>query len=149
MRTLGKEKGLLQELDPDVRLSVLGGVAYLEGSVSCYERKKALGRLATGLPGVERVVNRLRVAPGGLRSDRMIEAEVLAALKMDPALRSERISVRVNDAVVELRGTVPGVPARIAAEVAAWSACGVHQVNNRLQLSLPQQNPLSSLGRSA
>src|SRR3989304_6529735 len=98
VRTLGKEKGLLQEVEPDVRLSVVGGVGYLEGSVSCYERKKALGRLATGLPGVERVVNRLRVAPGGLRSDRMIEAEVLAALKMDPALRSERITVRVNDA---------------------------------------------------
>ena len=143
-----KQKAQLHALEPDVRLSVVGGVAYLDGRVSCYERKKALSRLAAELPSVERVENRLRVAPGSLRSDRTIESEVSAALKIDPSLMGEHISVKVKDGVVELRGKVGHISARVAAERAAWSACGVQHVENRLEF-LPQANTLNSLGRSA
>ena len=148
VRIPGEEKALLHKLEPDVRLSVVGGVAYLDGRVSCYERKKVLSRLTAELPFVERVENRLRVAPGSLRSDRTIEFEVSAALKMDPSLGGEQIVVVAKDGVVELRGKVGCMSARVAAERAAWSACGVQHVENRLEF-LPQANSLSSLGRSA
>jgi len=148
VRLQGKERAPLHNLEPDVRLSVVGGVAYLDGRVSCYERKKALGRLAAELPSLARVENRLRVAPGSPRSDRTIELEVLAALNMDASLTGEHISVKVQDGVVELRGKVARVSARMTAERAAWSACGVQHVENRLEF-LPQANTLSSLGRSA
>lgn len=145
----GRERTLLQELEQDIRLSLVGGVAYLDGRVSCYERKRALTHLVQGLPSVERVVNRLRVAPGCLRSDRTIEEEVRAVLRIDPALQLERVLVKAIDGVVELTGVAPDLATRMAAETAAWSACGVHHVENRLRLSQRQDHPLSSLGRSA
>jgi len=137
----------LQKLEPGVRLSVVGRVAYLEGCVSCYERKKALTRLVAGLPSVERVVNRLRVAPGSPRSDRAIEEAVLAALKVDPVLSLANVSVKVSDAVVELIGVVPDIPARIAAEAAAWAACGVRHVDNRLETPPWAERELADLSR--
>lgn len=143
-RGRGREKALFQELEPDMRLFVVGRIAYLEGSVSCYDRKKALAQLAADLPLVEQVVNRLRVAPGSPRSDRAIEEAALAALKMDPVLEPEDVSVKVADGVMELRGRVGDASARIAAEAAAWSASGVrHVVNN---LSVLGEKPLNSLG---
>ncbi len=148
MQVHNSERALLHKLEPDVRLSVIAGVAYLHGTVSCYERKKALSRLAAGLPRVERVENRLRVAPGSMRSDRTIESEVSAALNMDPSLRGAQIIVKVTAGVVELQGKVGRVSARAAAEGAAWSACGVQHVENRLEI-MPQAGSLSSLGHSA
>ena len=134
-------------MEPDARLSLVGRVAYLEGCVSCYQRKKALTRLVAGLPSVERVVNRLRVVPGSPRSDRAIEEAVLAALNIDPVLRLESLSVKVADGVVELRGAVPDISARIAAEAATWSVCGVRHVDNRLDI-LPSGLPeLGDLGK--
>jgi len=137
----------LQKLEPGVRLSVLGRVAYLEGCVSSYERKKELTRLAAGLSSVKKVVNRMRVVPGSPRADVAIEEAVLAALKIDPVLSLESISVKVTDGVVELRGMVPDISARIAAEASAWSTWGVRHVDNRLEI-LPWVGPeAAELGR--
>ena len=132
----GEEKRWLrlQLLEPGVRLSVLGRVAYLEGYVSRYERKKELTRLAAGLSSVAKVVNRLRVVPGSPRADGAIEEAVLVALKIAPILSSESISVKVTDGVVELTGMVPDISARVAVEAAAWSTWGVQHVDNRLEL---------------
>lgn len=143
----GRGKAPLPGLEPDVRLLVMAGVAYLEGSVSCYQRKKAMEQLVAKLPSVKEVVNRLRVVPGSLRSDRAIEEAVVAALQTELAPRLGSLSVRVSEGVVELRGTVPDMLSRIAAEAAAWSACGVQHVVNHV--SVLEQKPLSSLGQSA
>jgi len=123
----------LWELEPDVRLLRVGRVGYLEGSVSSFERKRLLGDLAAGLPSLDKVVNRLRVVPASHRPDRKVKEEVLAALRMAP-LGQRDISVSVVDGVVSLEGTVPDISTRIAAEAAAWSACGVRHVENRLHV---------------
>ncbi len=143
----GQRRARLQQLEPEIRLSVVGRVAYLDGSVSCYDRKKALAQLAGGLPFVDSVVNRLRVVPGSLRPDRAIEEAVLAALTIDPVLRLENVSVKVADGVVELSGVVADISARISAEAAAWSACGVCHVDNRLEIASRSRPAPEQLGR--
>ena len=124
----------LTGLEPEVRLLRVGRVVYLEGHVSCYERKKRLAQLAADLPFVEKVVNRLRVVPGFQRPDHRVKEEVLAALRLGSLARRAEISVSVTDGVVEMAGTVPDISTRIAAEVAAWSACGVQHVENHLEI---------------
>ncbi len=123
----------LSELEPEVRLLRVGRIVYLEGSVSSFERKRRLADLAAELPSVKKVVNRLRVVPASHRPDRKVKEEVLAALRMPP-LGERDISVSVADGVVSLEGTVPDISTRIAAEAAAWSACGVRHVENRLDI---------------
>lgn len=117
-----------------IRLSIVGRVAYLDGTVPSYQEKKSISQVAAGLPNVDKVVNRLRVAPSSPRSDQSIAGNVLAALKRDPVLRLHSISVRATDGVVELTGAVSDISARIAAEAAAWSVCGVSHIVNRLEI---------------
>jgi len=130
-----------------VRLSIVGRVAYLDGSVSSYQEKRSIDLVAADLPDIEKVVNRLRVAPSSPRSDENIARNVLAALKKDPVLRPHTISVVAMDGVVELSGAVTDISARIAAEAAAWSACGVSHVVNRLEIA-GAVDLASDLGRS-
>ena len=122
-------------LEPDVRLRVVGRTAYVEGSVPSYERKKSLSRIVERLPGVDRVVNRLCVAPSCHRADEAVTQAVLAALGRNHLLRLEDISVSAAEGVVELRGAVPGISSRVAAEAIAWSVTGVRHVHNRLELA--------------
>ena len=117
-----------------LRLSIVGRIAYLDGSVSSYQEKRSISQVAAGLPNVDKVVNRLRVAPSSPRADQTVAGNVLAALKNDPVLRPLSIAVSVVDGVVELKGAVSDISVRIAAEAAAWSVCGVKHVVNRLEI---------------
>lgn len=119
----------------DLKLIIVSGVAYLDGSVASYRQKREVATVVAALPNVRRVVNRLRVAPAGPRSDRQIAQEVLQALSDDPVLSFSTIGVEVIDGVVELTGRVGSLLSRIAAETIAWSAPGVRHVINRLEVA--------------
>lgn len=119
----------------DIKLTMVGDVAYLDGHVSSYQQKKAISHVAADLPRVRKLVNRLRVVPCSPTSDRIIVENVFLALRTDPALRLHPIAVTVTDGIVELSGAVPDFSARIAAEAAAWSVCGVRHVINRLEIA--------------
>lgn len=129
----------------NVRLTLVGSVAYLDGSVASYQQKKAIERLTASLPRVSKVVNRLRVVPCARRPDPAIQADLIAALREEPALPDQGIDVRVSDGVVELLGTVPDASARTSAEAVAWSIWGVQHVVNRLLMGekAPQEGDLS------
>lgn len=120
-------------LPGEVKLNIVGRVAYLEGRVCTYQQKKEIGRITASLPGVERVVNRVRVIPYTARPDREILEDVKAALRSAPELSDLSIGIQVRDGVVDLMGAVPDVRARIAAEAAAWSVWGVRHVVNHLE----------------
>lgn len=132
-----------------IRLSIVGRVAYLDGTVSSYQEKRSISQVAAGLPNVDKLVNRLRVAPSSPRADQTVAGNILAALKNDPVLRPHSISVSVADGVVELKGAVSDISARIAAEAAAWSVCGVKHVVNRLEMvGESRVDPASELRRT-
>jgi osmotically-inducible protein OsmY len=130
----------------EVRLRVVKGVAYLDGSVASYQQKKAMGAAVASLPSVRRVVNRLRVTPFSARSDNEVTQNVVTALQKDPILSIYSLAVAVNDGVVELRGQVPSLSGKIAAEALAWSVCGVRHVVNRIEVALETALDTSELG---
>lgn len=119
----------------DLRLVVVNGVAYLDGAVASYQQKKAIGAAVATLPNVREVVNRLRVAPCSLRSDKEIAQNLIAALQKDAVLSLYSVGVAVKDGVVELKGHVSSISGKVAAEAAAWSVCGVRHVINRLEVA--------------
>jgi len=118
----------------DIRLVVVTGVAYLDGSVASYQQKKALEAAVASLPKVRQVVNRLRVTPYSARSNQEVAQNVMAALQREGILSRHAIAVAVHDSVVELKGHVSSIFAKIAAEAVAWSACGVRHVVNRIEV---------------
>lgn len=114
---------------------MLGGVPHIAGAVPSFRHKKAAAELIGLLTGARQVVNRLRVAPREVRSDRAIARRVRAALEEAPEVDAATVQPQVRHGVVELRGTVSSLSARCAAEQAVWSVGGVTDVVNRLRVA--------------
>ena len=67
-----------------------------------------------------------------LHLKRQIEAALVRNARTDP----ERVSVEVHGEKVILRGTVRSSAEKQEAEWIAWSAPGVHSVDNQIRISL-------------
>ena len=132
LQELFRQRNLQAE---DVRLVVVKGVAYLDGSVASYRQKKAMAADLATLPHVRQVVNRLRVTPFSPCSDKEVAQDIVSALEKDGILSLYAIGVDVDDGVVELAGHVFSTSGKIAAEAAAWSVLGVRHVVNRIQVT--------------
>jgi len=118
-----------------LKVLVVEGVVYIDGHVSNYRVKKAISHLAASAPGLRKVVNRSRVVPAALVHDEALAEKVRRCIQSHPLLRGGPISVRCREGIIELAGTVDRPSLRLHAEDAAWSARGVRQVLNRLQVS--------------
>ncbi len=131
-----------RNLDRDVRITnptnihvtVSGGVVTLSGTVSSYSEKTAAADDAWAAPGVVDVINNVVVVPPSRRSDAEIEADVRRALDLDPSINAARITVRVIDRVVYLRGCVPTYYQIDQAADDAWGVPGVVDVTNELSV---------------
>lgn len=117
------------------RVFMLSGVTHMEGTVPSFKHKRAAADLIGLLTGADHVVNRLRVAPRQILSDRVISQRLHAAFDEMPAVKSSAIRAEVRNGVAELHGTIVSLSARSAAESAAWSVGGVTGVVNRVQVA--------------
>ena len=117
----------------DIKVQVEHGVVTLLGAVDWnYQRTEAdasIQRLA-GVVGVDnRIVVRAVPSPGT-----EIRDKVLRALQRHVELDASAITVDVDDGRVTLAGSVPAPSQRRIAENAAWSARGVTDVIDDLQV---------------
>ena len=149
-----------------ISVRVLGGVARLTGQVrDAAARARAL--TVAGLPGVGRVdatlltvhpdlssprlpapntpLARSETRPRGpelsateerAEADRLREA-VIATENLDPRIGAFSPQATVRDGVVTLRGAVPSIAIREAAEDVAWQVAGIAGVVNELEVRRP------------
>ncbi len=94
--------------------------------------------LAWWTPGVCGVCNFLHVVPDEQDNDAEVSDALRIILEKRPSLDAAAIGVRVQDRRVTLEGVVASEAQRRMAEESAWYVLGVHGVNNRLQVRLPQ-----------
>ena len=110
-----------------VRLCFADGVLSLDGEVEDIAAKKLALERAAAVPGVEGLVDRLRVAPSIPMSDEAIRDHVRAALYQEPALATFALNVGGRE------GVVPSDSIREMAEFDTWYVF-VDRVINRLAI---------------
>ncbi|MGB7932300.1 MAG: BON domain-containing protein [Gammaproteobacteria bacterium] len=124
--------------DQAIRASVRDAVVTLEGAVGSLTHRRLADVLAWWTPGVCGVRNFLHVTPDELDTDAEVTDALRIILEKRPSLDAAAIEIRVKDRRVTLDGVVASEAQRRMAGESAWYVLGVHGVNNRLQVRLPQ-----------
>lgn len=136
------------------------GALTLEGELDSVAAKKLALEAAAAIPGVDGIVDRLRVVPAQRMGDKEVRDLVRDAILQEPALaeltvlervKDELVTVRepaqgtrgdirisVTDGVVTLDGEVPGVGLKRMAGVLAWWVPGSRDVINGLGVAPPE-----------
>lgn len=126
------------------RVRVDRGVVTLTGTVDNLKAARAAAEDASDTYGVVAVDNQLEVKPRSPLSDRDLDRYVTIALDRDAFVTDQPIGVSVDDAVVNLNGSVDTYFERSHAEDVAGRMVGVRAVQNELEVAY--SSPLVELG---
>lgn len=117
----------------DVKVTVENGLVTLTGEVDWHYQKAAAETAIHKLPGIATVLNSIKLKrPVVNVSD--IKSKIENALKRHAEVEAGGISVTVSDGEVTLNGKVDSWNERQAVVRAAWSAPGVHIVEDHLRI---------------
>lgn len=118
-----------------ITVKVEHGVVTLGGQVDWnYERAEAEDDVRK-LNGVVAVINDIVVAPRVEPAD--VRAKIRAALERNAEVEANNVTISVSGGKVTLGGRVNAWTERETIERAAWSAPGVTQVDDRIELARP------------
>ena len=157
---LEQEPGINIERFP-VHASFAEGDVILEAEVENIAAKKLTLELVGSVPGVDRIVDRLRVGPAERMPDARVRELVCNALLEELAFinctigagtsehievlrepvseRSGEITVQVEDGVVTVNGQVPSLSHKRLTGVLAWWVPGTRDVINGLEEAPPSK----------
>lgn len=119
------------------------GEVILDGWVDGYPKREIAQEITGSISGVTNVKNQIAVRPVVKRTDKQIAENVRSTLQRDPATRSMKIDVTVNDGVVELEGEVATEPQRRFVGWKASRLLGVRDVRNELEVKPVQRDDQS------
>ena len=122
----------------EIGVEVDDGIITLTGTVSSYLKVGAAADIASMVPGVKDVANKLTVTLfGASRDDTAIARAVRNALEWDVTVPEEKIESIVRNGVVTLKGTVDYWYQRKAVADAVARLLGVVSVNNHIVIAPP------------
>ncbi len=117
-------------------VSVNEGLVTLEGTVDAYWKKALSEDKISGLTGIVDIENKLAVVPTEKIDDELIAEDIVSAYDRDIQVDPEDITVRVEDGIVALSGSVPYPLSRLAAERDAVFTTGVIDVDNLITVAV-------------
>jgi osmotically-inducible protein OsmY len=126
----------------EIGVEVDHGVVTLSGTVSSYLKVGEAADVATRVPGVKDVANKLIVRPPDsiFMDDTKIAQAVRNSLVWDTAVPEERIESVVRNGVVTLKGTVDYWYQRRSAVDVVKRITGVLNVNDHITVTPPPRN---------
>jgi osmotically-inducible protein OsmY len=138
------------------------GSIILDGQVPSVAAKKIALEKVAATPGIMGILDRLHVEPSALMGDDEIRVHVRDAMIEEPAfLRLEirecisgqyqlargvpegargAIDIEVQDGIVTLNGSIPGLTSKRLAGVMAWWTPGVRDVVNGMAVDPPEED---------
>jgi osmotically-inducible protein OsmY len=119
--------------DGGVRIGVDRGWVTLSGAVDWQFQKAAAETALRNLPGIVGIRNQIMIRPRAVPAD--VRSKITEALERSALREAERMSVDVQGARVTLRGRVHSLEEKNEAAWAAWSAPGVLEVQNLLEVT--------------
>jgi osmotically-inducible protein OsmY len=145
-----------------IHVSYVNGVLTLEGETGNIAARKVALEVAASVPGVDGIVDRLRIVPAETMGDGAIRDHVCDGLMQEPAFyeytvralvkeawethrevvpeQSGIIDVEVSDGVVTLNGQVGSLSHKRLAGVLAWWVPGSTDVVNGLDVEPPEED---------
>ncbi|WP_341918222.1 BON domain-containing protein [Polaromonas sp. YR568] len=124
----------LNSLVPDEKIQVLveNGRVTLTGEVDWSYQLASAEQCVRPLAGVRGLSNRITIKSRASSKD--VGAQITAALTRQAAREAKHITVEVEGSVITLWGKVHSLAEREAAVGAAFSACGVSRVVDKLEV---------------
>jgi osmotically-inducible protein OsmY len=117
-----------------IKVNAKDGWVTLEGTVEWEYQRSRARTLAEDITGVNGVTNLIEVVSTFVSSPD-VKSKIDAALKRNYYFAANNIMVRVEGSRAILSGKVHTLAEKAAAETAAWSAPGVSQVENNIEIS--------------
>ncbi|HEX7966651.1 MAG TPA: BON domain-containing protein [Stellaceae bacterium] len=118
-----------------ISIKVEHGIVTLSGEVDWHYQRAEAEYDVRKLSGVRAVINDIIVTPKADAED--VRAKIRAALERNAEVEANNVTIGVAGGKVTLGGKVNAWTEREAIERAAWSAPGVTQVEDRIELARP------------
>jgi osmotically-inducible protein OsmY len=115
-----------------VKVVVRDGTLTLDGTLDWEYQRLAAARLVRDLEGVKQVINLITLRPRATAKD--VQRQITAAFHRSAQLDSDSLKVEVDGPRVTLRGKVSSWEEKRQAEKTAWSAPGITDVRNLLDV---------------
>ncbi|TXT54265.1 MAG: Transport-associated protein [Promethearchaeota archaeon] len=116
----------------DIEISVVGGIATLEGSVDTYWKKLKVEDITSQVSGVLDVINKLTIVPTENFIDKEIAEDIIGAISRNFKVNAEHVDVKVENGEVVLSGTVADWSVYRAVMDATELTAGVTEINDNL-----------------
>jgi osmotically-inducible protein OsmY len=122
--------------EEQIVIKVENGIVTLKGEVEWAYQRTLVKDVVTHLTGVKNVINLMVVKPRLIETD--VKDKIENAFERIATVDAEKISVEIIGSRVLLRGKVHSYIEKNDAENAAWSAPGIIEVDNHIEV-VPQE----------
>lgn len=116
----------------NIRVTVRNGWVTLDGTVQWQYQRNSAEDDVTNLRGVVGITDNIVLKPSVSALD--IKSKIRQALERNAQLDADNITVDADGSIITLSGTVESWAEKDEAETAAWSAPGVTEVKNQLNV---------------